>query len=86
LPDPQAVADLLQGLVDALVVTLERGVEGICQGRRRDDEDEKGGSYTMDHTSSVILTDADGGFLNLVGHHRNASTAHSKLRRAIRGS
>jgi hypothetical protein len=33
LPDTQAGADLLQGHVDRLVVTLGRDVEGACQGR-----------------------------------------------------
>jgi len=46
----------------------------------------EGGNYTMDHTASVILTDANGGFLSLIDYHEDAAAALSKLRRAIRGS
>ncbi len=46
----------------------------------------EGGDYTMEHTASVIVTDAGGGFVSLIDYHEDDSTALLKLRRAIRGS
>ncbi|MGF9764182.1 SCO family protein [Microvirga sp. 0TCS3.31] len=46
----------------------------------------EGGDYTMEHTASVIVTDAKGGFVSLIDYHEDAATALLKLRRAIRGS
>jgi protein SCO1/2 len=46
----------------------------------------EGGNYTMEHTASMIVTDAVGGFVSLIDYHEDAATALSKLRRAIRGS
>ena len=45
----------------------------------------EGGNYTMEHTASVILTDANGGFVTLIDYHEDAATALSKMRRAIQG-
>jgi protein SCO1/2 len=45
----------------------------------------EGGSYTMDHTASVILTDANGGFLSLIDYHEDEATTLAKLRRALKG-
>jgi protein SCO1 len=44
----------------------------------------EGGSYTMDHTASVILTDANGGFLSLIDYHEDEATTLAKLRRALK--
>jgi protein SCO1/2 len=46
----------------------------------------EGGDYTMEHTASVIVTDAKGELVSLIDYHEDAATAHSKLRRAMRGS
>ena len=46
----------------------------------------EGVDYTMEHTASVIVTDAGGGFVSLIDYHEDDSTALLKLRRAIRGS
>lgn len=46
----------------------------------------EGGDYTMEHTASVVVTDAEGEFVSLIDYHEDAATALSKLRRAIRGS
>jgi protein SCO1 len=45
----------------------------------------EGGNYTMDHTASVILTDANGGFLSLIDYHEDEATTLAKLRRALKG-
>jgi protein SCO1 len=45
----------------------------------------EGGNYTMDHTASVILTDANGGFLTLIDYHEDEATTLAKLRRALKG-
>jgi protein SCO1 len=44
----------------------------------------EGGNYTMDHTASVILTDANGGFLSLIDYHEDEATTLAKLRRALK--
>jgi protein SCO1/2 len=46
----------------------------------------EGGSYTMEHTASVIVTDAKGDLVTLIDYHEDAATTLLKLRRAIRGS
>ena len=46
----------------------------------------EGGNYTMDHTASVIVTDAEGELDSLIDYHEDAATALSKMRRAVRGS
>ncbi|MEE1657592.1 SCO family protein [Microvirga sp. CF3062] len=46
----------------------------------------EGGGYTMEHTASVVMTDAGGELVSLIDYHEDAATALSKLRRAIRGS
>lgn len=42
------------------------------------------GGYTMDHTASVIVTDAKGDLVTLIDYHEDASTALAKLKRAVR--
>jgi protein SCO1 len=42
------------------------------------------GGYTMDHTSSVIVTDAKGELVTLIDYHEEEASALAKLRRAIR--
>ncbi len=39
------------------------------------------GSYTMDHTASVLLLDSGGGFAGTIAYGENAETALEKLRR-----
>lgn len=43
------------------------------------------GSYTMDHTASVFLLDADGGFVGTIAYQENPETAVAKLQRLIDG-
>lgn len=45
----------------------------------------EGGNYTMEHTSSVIVTDAKGELVTLIDYHEEAPSALAKLKRAIRG-
>lgn len=40
-----------------------------------------GGDYTIDHTASVFLMDAEGRFTTTVDHHENSEAAVAKLRR-----
>jgi protein SCO1/2 len=42
------------------------------------------GGYTMEHTASVIVTDAKGELVTLIDYHENQASALAKLRRAIR--
>jgi protein SCO1/2 len=44
-----------------------------------------GGNYTMEHTASVIVTDAVGGFVSLIDYHEEAASALAKLRLALKG-
>jgi protein SCO1/2 len=44
----------------------------------------EGGDYTMDHTASVILMDADGRFFGTMDYEEEASVMLSKLKRLIR--
>jgi protein SCO1/2 len=44
----------------------------------------EGGDYTMDHSSSVIVTDAKGDLVSLIDYHEDEATALVKLRRALR--
>jgi protein SCO1/2 len=46
----------------------------------------EGGNYTMEHSASVIVTDAEGELVSLIDYHEDDATALAKLRRAIRGS
>ncbi|MCG7392918.1 SCO family protein [Microvirga sp. ACRRW] len=45
----------------------------------------EGDNYTMDHSSSVIVTDANGELLSLIDYHEDEASALAKLRRAIQG-
>ncbi|QFU14743.1 SCO family protein [Microvirga thermotolerans] len=44
----------------------------------------EGGNYTMEHTASVIVTDAKGELVTLIDYHEEAPSALAKFRRAIR--
>jgi protein SCO1 len=44
------------------------------------------GGYTMEHTASVIMTDAKGELVTLIDYHEEAPSALAKLNRAIRGN
>ncbi|QRM35277.1 SCO family protein [Microvirga sp. VF16] len=44
----------------------------------------EGGNYTMDHTSSVIVTDAKGEFVSLIDYHEDKAMALAKLQRVVR--
>jgi protein SCO1 len=39
----------------------------------------------MDHTASVIVTDAAGELVTLIDYHEDAATALAKLKRTIQG-
>ncbi|WP_046862918.1 SCO family protein [Microvirga massiliensis] len=41
------------------------------------------GEYTMDHTASVVVTDAQGAFVTLIDSHEDATMALTKLKRAL---
>lgn len=43
------------------------------------------GGYTMEHTASVIVTDAKGELVTLIDYHEEMPSALAKLKRAIRG-
>jgi protein SCO1 len=45
----------------------------------------EGGDYTMDHSSSMIVTDARGEFVTLIDYHEDEATALAKLKRALKG-
>ncbi|MBJ3777547.1 SCO family protein [Acuticoccus mangrovi] len=45
----------------------------------------KDGGYTMNHTASVYLMDADGHFVDTIGYGEDPSTRLAKLRRLIDG-
>jgi len=47
--------------------------------------DIEGGDYTMDHTASVLLLNADGGFEGTIAYGENADTAVAKLKRLAAG-
>jgi protein SCO1/2 len=46
----------------------------------------EGGDYTMEHTASVVVMDADGQFFTLIDYHEDAASALAKLRRALKTS
>lgn len=43
----------------------------------------EGGDYTMNHTASVFLFDADGRFVSTIDYHEPREVAVPKIRRAI---
>ncbi|MBM1171990.1 SCO family protein [Microvirga arabica] len=43
----------------------------------------EGGDYMMDHTSSVIVTDAKGDLVSLIDYHEDEATALAKLKKAL---
>lgn len=44
----------------------------------------EGGSYTMDHTASVFLFDAEGQFVTMIDYHEPREFALPKIRRALK--
>ena len=65
-----------------------RGAGGGRQGlphRLSQGADRRRG-YTMEHTASVIVTDAKGELVTLIDYHEEMPSALAKLKRAIRGS
>ncbi|WP_297105900.1 SCO family protein [uncultured Devosia sp.] len=45
----------------------------------------EGGDYTMDHTASVFLVNAQGDFEGTIAYRENSDTALAKLRRLLEG-
>ena len=45
----------------------------------------EGGDYTMDHTASVFLVNANGEFEGTIAYRENSDTALAKLRRLLEG-
>lgn len=45
----------------------------------------EGGDYTMDHTASVFLVNAEGEFEGTIAYRENSDTALAKLRRLLQG-
>ncbi|WP_094463875.1 SCO family protein [Pannonibacter phragmitetus] len=45
--------------------------------------DLEGGGYNVDHTASVLLIDADGGFFGTIAFRESTDTAIAKLRRLV---
>jgi protein SCO1/2 len=75
---------------DLRIVALTGTTEGIAAAAKAfrisyQKVPTEGGDYTMDHSSSVIVTDARGEFVSLIDYHEDAATALAKLRRAIKG-
>jgi protein SCO1/2 len=44
-----------------------------------------GGNYTMDHTASIFLMDADGGFTGTIAFQEPAEMREAKLRKLLKG-
>jgi len=42
-----------------------------------------GGDYTIDHTATIFLMDAEGGFVTTIDHHESQDMALAKLKRLI---
>jgi protein SCO1/2 len=42
-----------------------------------------GGDYTIDHTASIYLMDAKGGFQNMIGHDESDDAALAKLKQLV---
>ena len=42
-----------------------------------------GGDYTIDHTASIYLMDARGGFQNMIGHDESDDAALAKLKQLV---
>jgi protein SCO1 len=43
----------------------------------------EGGGYMVNHTASIVVTDASGEFVTLIDYHEDAEAASAKLRRAL---
>lgn len=70
--DPTKVAEVVKGFrVYAKKVPL--------------DEKQPDGDYTMDHTASVFLLDADGRFKGTIAYGENGDVAQQKLQNLIKG-
>lgn len=70
--DPAKIADVVKGFrVYAKKVPL--------------DEKDPNGDYTMDHTASIFLLDADGRFKGTIAYGENPDTAVKKLENLMKG-
>lgn len=70
--DPAKIADVIKGFrVYAKKVPL--------------DEKDPNGDYTMDHTASIFLLDADGRFKGTIAYGENPDTAVKKLENLMKG-
>ena len=49
------------------------------------DEKDPNGDYTMDHTASVILLDANGRFSGTIAYGENPEVAEQKLQNLLKG-
>ncbi|MGQ2906230.1 MAG: SCO family protein [Neoaquamicrobium sediminum] len=87
---PEFLASYLQSF-DPRIVDLtgsEQAIEAVGQayrdyGRRIDIED---GDYTMEHTASVDLMDADGQFVGTISYSEDQASRMEKLRRLLAGA
>lgn len=50
------------------------------------DEKDPNGDYTMDHTASVILLDANGRFAGTIAYGENPDVAEQKLQNLLKGT
>ena len=85
----QAVSDYLLAFSDRIV-----GITGEPDAVRAMTKDYKiysrkvpleGGDYTMDHTASMILQDAEGNFVGTIARDEAGDTAMAKLRKLMAG-
>lgn len=60
---------------------IARAAEGFRASYERVPTD--GGDYTMNHTASVFLFDAAGGFVSMIDYHEPREFAVPKIRRAL---
>ena len=60
---------------------IARAAEGFRASYQKVPAD--GGGYTMNHTASVFLFDAEGMFVTMIDYHESREIAVQKIRRAI---
>ncbi len=86
---PEVLGDYVSAVSDRIIgitgdpAKVEAMYKSFRVYARKVDTDD--GSYTMDHTASVFLLDADGGFVGTIAYQENPETAVAKLQRLIDG-
>ncbi|RUT31116.1 SCO family protein [Arsenicitalea aurantiaca] len=87
---PQVLADYL-GTFDPTIVGLT-GTEAEVEATKaafgvysEKGEDDGSGTYLVDHTASVFLIGADGGFAGTIAYTESRDTARAKVERLVEG-